>query len=622
MRTLAIVFYAVICAAVLAQNPAQSELYTKHEYMIAMRDGVRLYTAVYVPKANPGKHPILLERTPYGAGPYGPDAYRGGFRGSKKFKDAGYIFAFQDVRGMGRSQGKFDNVRPQLVDPRMPQDIDESTDTYDTVEHLVRNVPDNNGRVGLWGISYPGFYAAVGAINSHPALRAVSPQAPVSNWFIGDDFHHHGAFFLMDAVRFARFGESRDVPRAPRQNINTNGDAYKFYLENFGVKALTDKYFQDTDGLWLHLLRHPDYDEYWQTRDTTHNLKNIRCAVLTVGGWFDAEDLWGALKTYEYAERQNPKTFNALVMGPWFHGMWAGPVGSQFGGIQFDQPTSTYFQDNIEFPFFDAFLRTDARVRIPDATIFFTGSNQWKVFDAWPPRTRTSYSFFLHPGGKLSSEKTAADRERPYDAFVSDPKSPVPYQGGTQANRTREYMIDDQRFATARPDVMSYQTDPLKRPLTVAGPIQADIWLSTTGTDTDLVVKLIDVFPADYKDSQGKAMGGHQMLVRAEVMRCKYHLSYQNPKPLVPDLPHKISFSIPDTAHTFRIGHRVMVQVQASWFPLVDMNPQVFTNIYTSNPSDFQKATVRIYRGGTRLSRVLLDVIPSDNPRERMVPPR
>ncbi len=379
------VLFALVLRVAVAYAQAQQGSYTKYEYMIPMRDGIRLYTAVYVPKNRPGKHPILLERTGSGAGPYGPNRYRR-HRGSPKFVENGYIFTDQDVRGQGHSQGVFVQDRPQLLNPLKPQDIDESTDAYDTIDYLVRNVPDNNGRVGLWGISNRGFYAAVGAINSHPALRAASPQAPASDWFLGDDFHHNGALFLMDAARSG--------PHDP----DTGGDPYKFYLEHGALFALTNAYFKEADGLWRDLMEHGAYDEYWQARNLPHNMRNVHCAVMTVGGWFDAEDLWGALHTARATAAQNKNIPTMLVMGPWSHGMWADPTGDRLGDQDFGQPTSAFFQNKIEFPFFDAFLRGNGKRRLPAARVFETGANRWRTFPQWPPREAKPTDFYLLPG--------------------------------------------------------------------------------------------------------------------------------------------------------------------------------------------------------------------------------
>jgi putative CocE/NonD family hydrolase len=583
------------------------DLYTKIEYMIPARDGVKLYTSVYVPKNKPGKHPILLERTPYGAGPYGPYLYRGGVRGSQKMVENGYIFAFQDVRGLGRSEGVFVNDRPELIVSRKPDDIDESTDTYDAIDYLVKNVPDNNGRVGLWGISYPGFYAGVGAINSHPALKAASPQAPVSDWFVGDDFHHNGALFLMDAVSFARFGESKEVSEhSSMPPVNSGGDPYGFYLREGALGDLTDKYFKETDGLWKYVMEHGTYDEYWQARSLPPHMQNVHCAVMVVGGWFDAEDCWGAINTYKATTMQNRNIPTLFVEGPWYHGMWAGGGGSTFGDMDWGQPTSQYYRDEIEFPFFDAYLRGDGRTRLTGARVFETGANRWRTFSQWPPRGLKETSITLAAGKRLIIGTSAGVAGAAYDEYVSDPANPVPYQGGEIHGRTREYMLDDQRFAEKRPDVETYATEPLAQDITLAGPINADLFISTTGSDADFIVKVIDVFP----DNAPGKLAGYEMLVRAEVMRSRFRNSYSNPAPLTPDKVERVSYALPDVFHTFKRGHRLMVQIQSSWFPLVDLNPQQYIDVNRARQGDFKKATIRIYHDGEHSSRLKAGVLP------------
>ena len=593
-------------AVAFSQTPSPiRERYSKLEISIPMRDGIKLYTSIYLPKS-PGKHPILLERTPYSAGPYGKDVYRNGFRGSKKMMEAGYIFAYQDVRGLGKSGGDFINDRPLLINPLKPDDIDESTDTYDTVDYLVKNIPESNGRVGLWGISYPGFYAGIGAVNSHPALKAASPQAPVSDWFIGDDFHHNGALFLMDAVSFAKFGQSRDVQNVSKP-LDAGGAPYDFYLKHGSLSELTETYFKETDGLWKFIMDHGTYDEYWQSRSLPSHMKGVACAVMTVGGWFDAEDCWGALNTYQGVEANNPKTQNTLVMGPWYHGMWASGQGQTFGDQNFGSNTSAYFQDEIEFPFFDNYLRGDGRLKRPEAQMFQTGSNRWRSFSKWPPKEAKELTLNLHSGNVADFSPSADNEVSPFDEYVSDPANPVPYQGGVIKRRTREYMLDDQRFASQRKDVLTFQTEPLQKDLNLVGSVTADISLESTSTDADLIVKVVDVFPSD---APGK-LADYQMLVRAEVMRTKFRKSWSNPSPLEPGQIAEVKYSLPDICHTLLKGHRLMIQIQSSWFPLVDRNPQQFMNIYHAKPDDFQKATIRIHHSKEYPSSIRFQATPN-----------
>lgn len=594
---LAAVAAAALTVAVSAQGIRDS--YQKYEYMIPMRDGVKLYTAVYVPKDKPGTHPILMQRTPYSAGPYGPNNYKGGFGGSPKMIENGFIFAYQDVRGKYMSEGTFENMRPQLREYLSPHDIDESTDTYDTVEFLINNVPNNNRRVGLWGISYPGGYAALGAINSHPALKAASPQAPTSDWFIGDDFHHNGAFFLQDAFNFygGGFGAQRPVPSPSGGSgvgFDYKGDAYKFFLEEGPISALTEKYMGDREKFWAQMMEHNTYDPFWQNRSVPKSMVGVTCAVLTVGGWFDAEDCWGPPNVYRYTERQNPNADNFLVMGPWFHGMWAGRGNGQFfGGQDFGSDTSNYFQENVEWPFFARYLLPMNSNKPAEATVFETGANEWRTFNAWPPTGLKKESLHFSVNNKLTMSNPVAQNYR----YTSDPNNPVPYQGGTLVRRTREYMLDDQRFAATRPDVVTLQTDPLTEDITMAGPLWADLAVTISGEDCDFIVKVIDVFPNGAKGPENADYSNYQMLVRGEVMRGKFRNSFSNPQPFTPGQRDRVRYEMPDVFHTFKKGHRIMVQVQSSWFPLVSLNSHKFQNLYKAPKSDFQPCDVTIHAG-------------------------
>jgi putative CocE/NonD family hydrolase len=591
---LALASAVAISAASTTPTFAQAlqDQYRKVEYNIPMRDGRTLYTAVYIPRnPQPGKLPILLERTPYGAGPYGPNAYRGNIRGSKKLHNGGYIFAFQDVRGKGPSQGAFVNIRPQLQIKTGPHDVDESTDTYDTVDYLIKNVPDNNARVGLWGISYPGFYAGIGAINTHPALKAVSPQAPVSNWYIGDDFHHNGALMLMDAVRFATFGETTNSGAGFGFTLPGNDDAYANFLALGTLSMITNRFFTKTDGLWKDFVNHPDYDDFWQARALPEQMKNVKCAVLTVGGWYDAEDCWGALNLYKVTEKQNKGIVNAIVMGPWTHGMWAGRDGSRLGDASFGSDTSKVFQDEIEAPFFDRFLRAASSAPVAEAKMFETGGNQWRMFTQWPPAEAKPALWHLTGDKKVSMTIAGPPATLRY---VSDPTNPVPHESGVIKTRTVTYPVEDQRFAITRPDVLTFVSDVLTEDVTIAGPVDVEAFVTVDSTDIDVVAKLIDVYPSD---AHGADAGDYR-LVRGDVMRARYRNSFSNPGPLVPGQKARVPFSMPDVLHRFQRGHRIAVQVHSSWFPLVDRNPQKFVNIYKASPDDFVKANVGLHVGG------------------------
>jgi putative CocE/NonD family hydrolase len=592
------------------------ENYTKIERSIPMRDGVKLFTAIYLPKDQTKKYPFLVNRTPYTVAPYGSDKYKTSLGNFPAMMREGFIFVYQDVRGRWMSEGTFDDIRPHVANKKGKKDIDESSDTYDTIDWLVKNIKNNNGKAGIYGISYPGFYSTASLPESHPALKAVSPQAPVTDWFIGDDFHHNGVLFLMDAFSFmTTFGVPRPKPITP--DLGPIGlkfpilDNYRFYLEAGSVKNLKDKYFADSIHFWNNLFAHPNLDTFWSARNIQQHLKNVKPAVMVVGGFFDAEDAYGTFATYKSIEKQNPSANNILVMGPWYHGGWVRSTGASFGDIQFGQPTSIQYQERFELPFFKYYLKGLGDFKPAEANIFVTGSNEWKAFSNWPPKDTEQKTLYLQPNGKLGFDKI--QRTDSWDEYVSDPNSPVPYQEGVQARRTREYMIDDQRFAARRPDVKVYQTDTLLEDITLTGPILANLVVSTTGTDADYVVKLIDVYPEDaaspVPNPKNILMGGYQMLVRGEIMRGKYRNSFEKPEAMVPGLVTKVNYAIPDVAHTFKKGHRIMLQVQNSWFPLGDRNPQKFMDIYTAEPSDFQKATHRIFHDVNNASSITVSVL-------------
>jgi putative CocE/NonD family hydrolase len=598
--------------------------YTKYEHRIAMRDGVRLFTAVYVPKDTAsGPYPILLTRTPYGVAPYGSDHYKDALGPSDPLAREGYIFAYQDVRGRLMSEGQFVDVRPVKPVKSGPQDVDETTDAWDTVDWLVKHVRGNNGRVGIWGISYPGFYAAMGAIDAHPALKAVSPQAPISDWFVGDDFRHNGAVFLPHAFNFyTSFGRPRPAPSTavpPRFDHGT-ADGYRFF-QKMGPLANADKLYMKGDvAFWKEFVEHDTYDEFWKARNIRPHLKGIRPAIMTVGGWFDAEDLFGALEVYKSIERSSPQAVNTLVMGPWVHGGWARTTGEALGDVRFGAPTSAFFQEKVELPFFNYHLKGKGDGKLPEAWVFETGRNQWRALDSWPPRAATPKTLYLSAGGRLALEPPAD--ESGYDEYVSDPARPVPFVNDVTNGMAKEYMVADQRFVATRPDVLVYESEPLEEDLTIAGPIAATLHVSTTGTDSDWIVKLIDVYPDDFPDPQptpvpkpGDAkfyskLGGYEQLVRGEPFRGKFRNGFDKPEAFVPGQTTAVEFTMPDAFHTFRRGHRLMVQVHSTWFPLVDLNPQVFMRIADAKPSDFRKATERVYRQKGAASQVRVGVLP------------
>ncbi len=602
-----------------AQTEAEVKAhYTKLEQTIMMRDGVKLFTSIYLPKDKSKKYPIMLSRTPYSVAPYGPNEYKTSVGPSLLFQKEQFIFVYQDVRGKLMSEGEYVNMRPYMPG-KIGNAVDESSDTYDTIDWLVKNVPNNNGRVGMWGISYPGFYTAMGIIDAHPALKAASPQAPIADWFIGDDFHHNGALFLPHGFNFlASFGLPRPKPTTtfPPRFEHGTPDGYKFFLDLGPVANADKKYLKGQVAFWNEMMDHPNYDEYWKARNTLPHLKNIRPAVMTVGGWFDAEDLYGALNTYKTIERMNPGIHNTLVMGPWFHGGWSRGDGEFLGNVRFGAPTSVFYRERIELPFFNCLLKDRCDRTLPEAYVFETGSNQWRTYDHWPPNNTERRDLYLQASGALAFNRPAASKSA-FDEYVSDPAHPVPFINGIATGMTREYMTDDQRFAATRPDVLVYETEPLSNAVTLAGPIVATLYVSTTGTDSDYVVKLIDVFPdntPDYNPNNdanppGARMGGYQMLVRGEPMRARFRNSYEKPEAMTPNKVTKVEFTLPDANHSFLKGHRIMVQIQSSWFPLVDRNPQRFVDINRATESDFRKATQRVYRSAPYGSHVTLTVL-------------
>lgn len=609
-----------------AQEPAEAKPpafdvrahYTKYEYRIPMRDGVRLFTSVYVPKDQSRTYPILVDRTPYSVGPYGVDNYKKELGPSQKFEEAGYIFVYQDVRGRYMSEGKFLEMTPHIDNKKGPQDVDDSSDMYDTVDWLLKHVPNHNGKVGIWGISYPGFYTSASIIDSHPAIKAASPQAPMTDLFMGDDAYHGGAFMLSANFGFYVFFKPFDEPAPPsedreRFDFKTH-DAYEFFQRAGTLANATEKYFKQGDWLWNDQVRHDTYDDYWKARNLAPHMHNIKCAVMTVGGWFDAEDLAGPFKTYRSIEEKNPGITNMLVIGPWVHGGWARSTGEKLGSVSFAAKTSEFFRDQIQFPFFEQQLKGKSEdVKLPEAYVFETGTNLWRKYDSWPPRDSQSKMLYFQPGGKLSFDPPAAGSQS-FDEYVSDPAKPVPFIGYYALDVPQEYMVSDQRFASRRTDVLVYQTDPLEEDITLAGPVSPELHVSTTGTDSDFVVKLIDVYPDDYPSPEpnpaGVQMSGYQQLVRGEPMRGKFRNSFETPEPFVPGKIAKVSFDMPDVNHCFRRGHRIMVQVQSSWFPLIDMNPQKFLNIPDAHRSDFQKATERVFHSQGMASGLAVHVLP------------
>lgn len=593
------------------------ENYVKREYKIPMRDGVKLFTAVYIPKDSVEKYPILLLRTPYSLNPYGEDKYRSTLGPSMHFAREKYIFVYQDVRGRFMSEGIFKNMRPHIDKKISITDIDESSDTYDSVDWLLENVKNHNGKVGMWGISYPGFYTAAGIIDNHPALVAASPQAPIADWF-WDDFHHHGAFFLPHCFNFFYvFGKERLDLTTEWGNRFDHGtpDGYRFFLEELGpLSNINKKYYKDSIAFWNEAVKHPNYDNFWQNMNILPHLRNINTAVLTVGGWYDAEDLYGPLKIYQEIEKNNPNISNSLVMGPWRHGGWNRGDGAFLGNVFFgDSPApSSFFQENIQLPFFNYHLKGKGNLELPEAYVFETGINIWNKFEQWPPDGIVDAKLYLHENRKLKFD-APLESNSGFDEFISDPQKPVPYTEAITTGMTREYMTDDQRFASTRTDVLVYQTDILEEPITFIGSAIANLQVATSESAADWVIKLIDVYPDDhpgYKHLPAKNMGGYQQMVRSEVIRGRYRNSYEKPEPFEPEETTKVSFEMQDVLHTFKRGHRVMIQIQSTWFPLVDRNPQKYIdNIYNAKEADFVKAMHRVYRTKQAASHLSVGIL-------------
>jgi len=583
MRPIQFVFLlSILSLSACAQQPKDS--YTKMERMIPMRDGIKLYTAIYIPADTAEKYPVLMLRTPYSCAPYGENNLRSRLGPNALFKNEKYIYVYQDVRGRYVSEGNFEEMTPAIDNKQSAKDADESSDTYDTVEWLLKNIKGNNGKAGIYGISYSGFYAAASLPNAHPAIVAVSPQAPVTDEFEGDDAYHRGAFFVMDNFGFMNFFDApREAPGQKNPEINDKiniEDAYRFYLDMGALANYNTTYFKGQSKIWNEYLEHDTKDDYWQKRNIRPHLKNVKPATLVVGGWFDAEDLFGALKTYEAIEKQSTGNDNKLIMGPWTHGAWESPNWNSFISYNFNSNTSAYFQQ-LELDFFNYHLKGKGKFDAGEATIFFTGSNEWKTFAQWPPKETTPVKWMLNEkhGLLLNNAETKG-----MDEYISDPANPVPYIDKISGDRIDAYMAADQRFAAKRNDVLFYESPVLENDITLAGPVTANLSASISGTDADFIVKIIDVLP----DST-------QQLVRAEVLRGKFRNSFEKPEPFELNKITPVKLVLNDVAHTFLKGHTIMVQVQSSWFPLVDRNPQQFMDIPNAKDSDFKKAAIKIY---------------------------
>jgi uncharacterized protein len=619
-----IVFAAALLAAAIPAIARSADAnafdvaahYDKEELRIPMRDGVQLYTVIYRPKDAARALPILLNRTPYSAGPYGPDQFRSALLMAPgiEFLRAGYIFVFQDARGTYRSGGTWVDFRPPRTDRR---GTDESTDNYDTIDWLVKNLRGHNGRVGQWGISYPGWYTVLGMLEPHPALKAVSPQATTGNPFLGDDYHHNGAFVL---VNLSFLEGMSIVTGAGREQLQAGAVPsgidypyrwnYEFFLNAGPISQIDAKYFGGRlfQG-WDDLIAHPDYDEYWQRRDFVNAIDKVSIPVLNVGGWFDTIDPYGAIATYRRIEARNARNASTLVVGPWSHGGWHESDGAKLGDIDFGSTTAEHYRREVVLPFFEHHLRGIGAAPATEALVFETGGNRWHHLPHWPPAGAAGRKLYFHGGERMAFQAPAETAEA-FDSYPSNPAKPVPDNEDVARDH---FGIADQRYAYTRPDVLSYQTEPLQQDLTIAGPIAVNLFASTSGTDSDWFVKLIDVYPqvaqAGADGERSRRMGSYQMLLAYEVMRGKYRNNLSRPEPMQAGVATPIRFALPERFHTFRKGHRIMVQVQSSWFPLFDRNPQVFTNIYTAEPHQYRAAEQRVYRSGAHASHLELPVV-------------
>jgi len=587
------------------------ENYAKYEYNIPMRDGKKLFTVVYVPYDTKQKYPFLIQRTPYSVGPYGADKYSSRLAPSKAFEKEGFIFVKQDVRGQFRSEGKYVNMRPQDAYKKGKAAVDDATDTYDTIEWLIHNIPNNNGKAGMWGVSYPGYYTSVASINSHPALKAISPQAPIADWFF-DDFHRNGVFVLSMAFAFMDvFDNFPDKKHShwPEGSKIPLFDGYQFYRDMGPLSQANEKYFNGTRPFWNDLVAHPNYDQFWQERNVLQHLTNTKPATLVVGGWYDTEDLYGPLKTYETMSANGSKDHVKLVMGPWYHGQWNRDEASNMGEAELGFNTSKWFQKRVLLPFFNQHLKA-GEADIATATVFETGANRWRSFEQWPPKNTIAKTLYFQENEQLSEHKPTG--KNGFSEYVSDPNKPVPHSKKIGRGWDRDYMTEDQRFTAWRPDVLVFETEPLSEDLTVSGDLALSLQFSTSQTAADVIVKLVDVFPKKNAntDKFDKEKGNRHELVRWGSIRGRFRESMSEPKPFTPNEATPVNFELYDVLHTFKRGHKIQIQVQSSMFPFLDRNPQKYVdNIFEALESDFVKANHRIYHNKKHISKVSFKVL-------------
>ncbi|MCM8568288.1 CocE/NonD family hydrolase [Gramella jeungdoensis] len=595
------VFIFLVFAPAIAQKKADYEVkdhYNKMEVDIPMRDGVKLHTTIYSPKDTSKEYPILMQRTPYSSRPYGEDQFRSKIGPNEILMKEGNIIVYQDVRGRWMSEGKYDNMRAYIPNKEGDQ-VDEASDTYDTIEWLVNNVENNNGRVGTWGISYPGFYSTYSLLSGHPALKAASPQASIGDFFF-DDFHHNGAYLLSYWRATSVFGYQKETPVDTAwyefPDLGTE-DQYQFFLDA-GPLSNLDEYYKEDNEFWQQLKEHPNYDEFWQSRGIVQHMKDVKPAVMIVGGLFDAEDLYGPFAIYKNIE-ESGDNFSSIVFGPWSHGDWARETGRQsVGNVYFGDSISTHFQRDYETKFFNHFLKGsgEGKPDLPEAHIYDTGLRQWNNYTEWPPKNTSSKTLYLGDNQKFTDQPTDNKEE-----FISDPEKPVSYNNEIKMVFTpREYMTGDQRFAARRPDVLVFETEVLEEDMKLVGPIEAMLKVATTGTAADWVVKVIDVYPPDaenYEETMPHLkMSNYHMMVRSEVMRGRFRNGFEDPEPFEPNKKTEVNIKLQGINHTFKKGHKLQIQVQSTWFPLIDINPQTYVdNIFEAEEEDFQKQTHTVY---------------------------
>ncbi len=613
---LVVILSSLFTQCTQSQKSYVRENYDKKEYMIEMRDGVKLFTVVYTPKDKSKEYPILLTRTPYSSGPYGEEKFAGFLGASIDFAKEGFIFVLQDVRGRYMSEGQFDNMRAYIPNKTGKQ-IDESSDTYDTIDWLINNIEYNNKKVGIWGSSYPGFYALMGTIDAHPNLVCASPQAPISDWFIGDDMHHNGAFSVLMSFNFFKgFGIPRIEPitKYPQATEYDSPDAYNFFLAHTPLKKLNEEILKNEIPFWDTMMAHGTYDYYWQSRSNLQHLKNMKPAILLVGGWYDAEDLYGPLNIYKTIEQNDMPNNTRLVMGPWTHGSWIWAKGDSLGDFYFGGNTADYYRKEILLPFFKYHLKGEGNLKLNDVYVFDTGKNEWSNYPTWPPKNVSEVKYYFQSDEKLNQQNP--NDEKSFSEYLNDPYNPIPYTA--KFNDSKEFynpvhLIEDQRYVSTRPDVLTFESEVLTQDVTIAGPIIADLFVSTTGTDADFVVKVIDVYPDNGVDPDPNPaeveMGGYERLVRTEIMRGKFRNSYEIPEPFEPNKVTEVKMNLNDAFHTYKAGHKIMIQVSSSYFPFFDVNPNTFCDIYNADKDKFVKAMIKIYHSKEYPSNVMFSVI-------------